>query len=92
MFIIAAVRRFGFIIRPSNDWLAQNWEVIVLSEERCEKKNESREQATEKLRELLHCGNERVELSAAKEILAKESEDVEDNGRIELEVTIRVVE
>ena len=48
-------------------------------------------QATEKLRELLHCGNERVELSAAKEILAKETDAPEDNGKVELEVTIRVV-
>lgn len=68
-----------------------NWEVILLSEEKCGKKQEPREQATEKLRELLHCGNERVELSAAKEILSKENETVEDTGRVELEVTIRVV-
>lgn len=40
----------------------------------------------------MHCGNERVELSAAKEILAKEAEPREETGRVELEVTIRVVE
>lgn len=63
----------------------------MLSEERNETRSESRIQATEKLRELLHCGNERVELSAAKEILAKENEEPEETGKMELEVTIRVV-
>ena len=39
----------------------------------------------------MHCGNERVELSAAKEILAKENEADEERGKMELEVIIRVV-
>ncbi len=48
-------------------------------------------EATEKLGELLHCGNERVELSAAKEILAMAEESAEQE-KLELEVTIRVVD
>ena len=48
-------------------------------------------QATAKLRELLHCGNERVELSAAKEILASATEETQRDDKIELEVTIRIV-
>ena len=50
--------------------------------------------AIAKLKELLHCGNERVELSAAKELLALAEEQ---NGDTEAEpeafaVEIRVVE
>ncbi len=48
-------------------------------------------QAAEKLGELLHCGNERVELSAAKEILSM-AEDMAEQEKLELEVTIRVID
>lgn len=52
--------------------------------------------AKEKLKTLLTCGNERVELSAAKEILAMEerakAESKEaENGDIRLEVVIEVI-
>lgn len=54
-------------------------------------------QAEAKLRELLHCGNERVELSAAKEILSMAEAEAEQRVREEkaepkLEVIIRVLE
>lgn len=49
-------------------------------------------QAEDKLGELLHCGNERIELSAAKEILAlAEEKEKTENEKVELEVTIRIV-
>ena len=54
-------------------------------------KKEPKSQAAEKLGELLHCGNERVELSAAKEILAMAEEKAEQE-KLELEVTIRVLD
>ncbi len=45
------------------------------------------------MKELLHCGNERVELSAAKEILAMAGEEEkEQEQNIQLEVTIRVID
>ncbi|MGN0179653.1 MAG: hypothetical protein ACI4DY_09485 [Monoglobaceae bacterium] len=44
----------------------------------------------EKLTELLCCGNERVELSAAKELLAMEDKRTEDTD-VHLEVTIKIV-
>lgn len=44
----------------------------------------------EKLAELLCCGNERVELSAAKELLAMEEKKTED-GEVRLEVTVKIV-
>ncbi len=51
------------------------------------------EQATAKLNQLLDCGNERVELSAAKEILAlAEDKNRDDDKNIQLEVTIKIVE
>ncbi len=49
-------------------------------------------QAAAKLGELLDCGNERVELSAAKEILAMAEEREKDEAeKVQLEVTIRIV-
>ena len=54
------------------------------------------EQAIAKLRELLHCGNERVELSAAKEILAMAETEAAQRARsqqeVRLEVEIRIAE
>ena len=49
--------------------------------------------ATQKLTELLHCGNERVELSAAKEILARleEEKEPETSAKDHFTVEIRVV-
>lgn len=45
-----------------------------------------------KLRELLHCGNERVELAAAKELLnLTESELMKKDADDAIEVNIRVV-
>lgn len=48
--------------------------------------------ARQKLTELLSCGNERVELAAAKELLSvlEKEEDNTDND-IKLEVTIKIV-
>ncbi len=50
--------------------------------------------AVEKLKELLHCGNERVELSAAKELIAlQEDENTEKESMpTTFSVEIRVVE
>ena len=63
-----------------------------MKEKKTGQEEKPQEQATAKLRELLHCGNERVELSAAKEILAKIAEEEKDEpNNIELQVTIRVV-
>lgn len=62
-----------------------------------EKQEEVKEiSAKEKLKTLLTCGNERVELSAAKEILAMEerakAESKEaENGDIRLEVVIEII-
>lgn len=46
--------------------------------------------AQNKLKHLLFCGNERVELSAAKEILSM-AEKNSDGGEIKLDVTIKIV-
>ena len=46
----------------------------------------------EKMEQLLNCGNERVELAAAKEIMSALSKTVEeDKSDIHLEVTIKVI-
>lgn len=48
--------------------------------------------ARDKMEELLNCGNERVELAAAKEIMSAVSKTAEeDRSDIHLEVTIKVV-
>lgn len=48
--------------------------------------------AVEKLRELLTCGNERVELAAAKELIALLGKEDENNDKdISLDVTIKIV-
>ncbi len=50
-------------------------------------------EAKNKLTELLNCGNERVELAAAKELVSMFTKDDEDdNGEINLEVTITIKE
>lgn len=48
------------------------------------------EKAHMKINELLNCGNERVELAAAKELLTVDAKDDSDNN-VRLEVTIKVV-
>lgn len=48
------------------------------------------EKAHMKINELLNCGNERVELAAAKELLTDDAKDGSDNN-VRLEVTIKVV-
>lgn len=46
----------------------------------------------DKLHHLLHCGNERVELAAAKELLnLAESEALKEKDNIKLDVNIKVV-
>ena len=62
---------------------------ICERDEVCEK-DEVRCTPREKLAELLCCGNERVELSAAKELLAMEDKRTEDTD-VHLEVTIKIV-
>lgn len=61
-----------------------------------EKRNPASADAVAKLEELLHCGNERVELSAAKELLAlKEAEAEKDEVRqrdTPFTVEIRIVD
>lgn len=48
---------------------------------------------TDKMHMLLHCGNERIELAAAKELLSlAEAEATKKDDGIKLDVTIRVVE
>ena len=47
--------------------------------------------AQKKLNRLLFCGNDRVELSAAKEILAMAETNWDDDGEIKLDVTIKIV-
>lgn len=47
--------------------------------------------AQNKLNHLLFCGNDRVELSAAKEILAMAEKNSDDSGEIKLDVTIKIV-
>ncbi len=44
-----------------------------------------------KLNRLLFCGNDRVELSAAKEILSMAAAKEDDGGEIKLDVTIKIV-
>lgn len=54
----------------------------------------NKEDARKKLEELLTCGNERVELAAAKELISiwgKEEEQKSDDKDIGLEVTIKIV-
>lgn len=54
---------------------------------------EKAREAIGKLQELLHCGNERVEFSAAKEILAfLDRQEPAAQEEAALDVTIRVVE
>lgn len=55
-----------------------------------ETKNLSKE-ARQKMTELLSCGNERVELAAAKEIVSLFDKKTEDTGDVRLEVTIKIV-
>ena len=50
------------------------------------------EEAQQKLIELLCCGNERVELAAAKELVSMFSKQAEDDGEISLEVNITIKE
>ncbi|MEE1013452.1 MAG: hypothetical protein U0L92_03960 [Clostridia bacterium] len=48
-----------------------------------------------KLKELLHCGNERVELSAAKELLALEEEAEKEDAKeqtMKFTVEIRIID
>ena len=54
--------------------------------------NELSKKAHKKINELLNCGNERVELAAAKELLSAYSKESDsDNSNIHLEVTIKVI-
>ena len=48
-------------------------------------------EAKQKMTELLSCGNERVELAAAKEIVSLFDKKAEDSGDVKLEVTIKIV-
>ena len=48
-------------------------------------------EARQKMTELLSCGNERVELAAAKEIVSLFDKKTEDSGDVKLEVTIKIV-
>lgn len=58
-----------------------------------EKHSGSLKNARQKLFELLNCGNERVELAAAKELISLLSKDAEnDENNIQLEVTIKIAE
>ena len=47
--------------------------------------------AVAKLNQLLHCGNERVELSAAKELLALQDAEAEQKQEVTFTVEIRVI-
>lgn len=49
------------------------------------------DEAKQKMTELLSCGNERVELAAAKEIVSLFDKKTEDSGDVRLEVTIKIV-
>ena len=54
--------------------------------------NKLSKDAQEKMEQLLNCGNERVELAAAKEIMSAISKNSEDSkADIHLEVTIKVI-
>lgn len=58
-------------------------------------KNSDLKKATQKMRELLDCDNERVVLSAAKELISiaeAEQKENENGGDIHLEVSIKIVE
>ena len=55
-----------------------------------EKSNEITDTAYKKLAELLNCGNERVELAAAKELMGFNEKS--DDSDIKLDVTIKVVQ
>ena len=48
-------------------------------------------EARQKMTELLSCGNERVELAAAKELVSLFSKKDDNDGDIKLEVTIKIV-
>lgn len=50
------------------------------------------EEAQNKLTELLCCGNERVELAAAKELMAMYGKGAETDNQISLDVTITIRE
>lgn len=59
------------------------------------RKTKTVQEAEAKLQELLHCGNERVELAAAKELMAlagAQAEESEDGQPVQMQVTIQVVE
>lgn len=49
------------------------------------------DEARQKMTELLSCGNERVELAAAKEIVSLFNKSAENDNDIKLEVTIKIV-
>jgi len=54
---------------------------------------EAKPDAVKKLEELLHCGNERVELSAAKELISlQDAEQEEAKADTSFTVEIRVIE
>ena len=58
-------------------------------------KNSDLKKATQKMRELLDCDNERVVLSAAKELISiaeAEQKETDNSGDIHLEVSIKIVE
>lgn len=56
-----------------------------------EKSIELSDEARQKMIELLSCGNERVELAAAKEIFSLFDKKSDDSGDTKLEVTIKIV-
>ena len=57
-----------------------------------EKRQELNDEAWEKLSGLLTCGNERVELAAAKELISILDKDTQDSDKdVNLEVTIKIV-
>ena len=54
--------------------------------------DELSKEAQKKINELLNCGNERVELAAAKEMLSALSKESDsDNSDIHLDVTIKII-
>ena len=58
-------------------------------------KNPDLKKATQKMRELLDCDNERVVLSAAKELISiveAEQKENDNGGDVHLEVSIKIVE
>ncbi len=76
----------------------KNTDANIINEELNEKDiaKDGLTRATDKLEKLLNCGNERVELSAAKEILsiaeAQAAKEKKDDEKITLEVEIKIVE